>query len=299
MTSESEPNRQTTPGAQNAGTEEEYLAAAVGPNWQRHYRRAFAAFRTTPSIVPRVWWNWAAAIVPFWGQYRRLAGVQFFSVVVFLVLLRPFSAAARGIAPSFTVVQVKLQLLDAGLRLLLAAIVAYVTVGALQGLFGDWLLYRRARKVAKRAGATSADPKQVARECSRWAPEGSVREYVAHGLTSALLGGVFLYLLVMISPGLFAGSRDASYVLAMKTELYELVQAQKSYRADSGRYASVVPPAVSATPGVTITIGTATARGWNATATHSVGADTCGFFVGTAPPPIEGAKEARPVCTFR
>lgn len=48
--------------------------------------------------------------------------------------------------------------------------------------------------------------------------------------------------------------------------------------------------------GVTVTLGTANASGWNATAKHNGTSKTCGIFYGTASAPVAGANEGEPKC---
>jgi hypothetical protein len=53
----------------------------------------------------------------------------------------------------------------------------------------------------------------------------------------------------------------------------------------------------SASTGVTVTVGTVSGTGWNATAKHNGTSKTCGIFVGAATAPISGANEGEPKCT--
>ncbi|MDO8666750.1 MAG: hypothetical protein Q7J79_09070, partial [Gemmatimonadales bacterium] len=102
-----------------------------------------------------------------------------------------------------------------------------------------------------------------------------------------------------------------AYLSAMKSDLRNLVTAQESYIADFVTYTPTPEDSVpspydsigahrfhrfNTSTGVTITVGVATATGWNATARHNGVAQTCGIFVGDAPSPMEGASEGEPKC---
>lgn len=96
----------------------------------------------------------------------------------------------------------------------------------------------------------------------------------------------------------FAGTKDRAYVATMKSDLRNLVTAQESYQSDNAIYASVGALALFfPSSGVTVSIGTATASGWAATAKHNATSKTCGIYVGTATPPISGAQPGEALCT--
>lgn len=82
----------------------------------------------------------------------------------------------------------------------------------------------------------------------------------------------------------------------MKSDLRNLVTAEESYFADQVSYPTSTT-AVQFTPssGVTITIGTATGTGWDATTKHNGTSKTCGIYVGSGTAPT-GGNEGEPKC---
>ncbi len=78
--------------------------------------------------------------------------------------------------------------------------------------------------------------------------------------------------------------REAAYVAAMKTDLFNLFTRQESYFADYLTYTSRLPSGYSTSAGVTVQILTASATGWNALASHEASTVTCSIYEGTATP---------------
>lgn len=272
------------------GADDQLLAAFVGPNWNEHYRESFAAIRTGAASLGDTF-NWAAALAPLWLAYRGLWILQLGSCIALLVL----GLAANGLLEE--------ALMMSGVEgaALVPLAIAYIVVGAAQGLGGDRLLYRRAAAAISRARSKGHD-----RDASL--------------LTTRKAGGVSLAGVVLVPVGFCAllfwwsggfhhhDYRDKAYLAAMKSDLRNLVTAQESYFADfvtytptpedsvPSPYNSIGPHRFTASSGVTITVGVATATGWNATARHNGIAKTCGIFVGDAPSPMEGASEGEPKC---
>lgn len=92
-------------------------------------------------------------------------------------------------------------------------------------------------------------------------------------------------------------SREDAYVAGMRSDLRNLITAQEMYFADQVTYAhSVSRLNYSVSAGNTITIGTATGTGWNATASNNGTTKTCGIFVGAASAPIPAQSEGAPMC---
>jgi Tfp pilus assembly protein PilE len=109
---------------------------------------------------------------------------------------------------------------------------------------------------------------------------------------------------------------DAAQLSAMRSDLRNVVTAQESYFADHATYAGTLADLLDTTSSwgyrgpsamVVIRITEASATGWSATSRYDMPADlqvnglegttkTCGVFVGAATPPVEGQKEAEPLC---
>ena len=117
-------------------------------------------------------------------------------------------------------------------------------------------------------------------------------------LIELLIVVVIIVILAAIAIPKFANTKEKAYVAAMKSDLRNLVTAQESYFADQVSYTTSTA-AINFTPstGVTVTVGTATGTGWNATASHNATTKTCGIYVGSAAAPIAGQNEGEPKCT--
>jgi hypothetical protein len=92
---------------------------------------------------------------------------------------------------------------------------------------------------------------------------------------------------------------DSTFVFksAMKSVLRNLIVAQERYFAENVKYSgSVSSLFLLPSSGVSVTIGTASGTGWNATASHAGTSMTCGVFVGSAPAPVQGQNEGAPEC---
>ncbi len=117
-------------------------------------------------------------------------------------------------------------------------------------------------------------------------------------LIELLIVVVIIGILAAIAIPKFANTKEKAYVAAMKSDLRNMVTAEESYFADQVSYTTSTT-AVNFTPstGVTMTIGTATGTGWNATTSHNATTKTCGIYVGSATAPIAGQNEGEPKCT--
>jgi hypothetical protein len=90
---------------------------------------------------------------------------------------------------------------------------------------------------------------------------------------------------------------DSYYRLQMEQDLLNLLHAEDAYFTANATYSGTAGPAgFYPSYGVTVKIGTATATGWNATASHFHASSDCGIFVGDAPSPINGATKREPAC---
>jgi Tfp pilus assembly protein PilE len=108
---------------------------------------------------------------------------------------------------------------------------------------------------------------------------------------------VIIGILAAIAIPKFANTKEKAYIASMKSDLRNLITAQEAYFADNVTYASTTTNlnyGISA--GNTITIGTASGTGWNATSKNNATLKTCGIYVGAATPPVTGEAEGAPTC---
>ncbi|MDZ4674561.1 MAG: prepilin-type N-terminal cleavage/methylation domain-containing protein [Gemmatimonadota bacterium] len=108
-------------------------------------------------------------------------------------------------------------------------------------------------------------------------------------LIELLVVVVIIGLLAAIAIPKFAATKDKAHKATMKGDLRNLATAQESYWSDFAVYYNGTVPnsalLYNPSPGINITIGTADAGGWAASATASaVTGLTCALFVGTAAP---------------
>ena len=115
-------------------------------------------------------------------------------------------------------------------------------------------------------------------------------------LIELLIVVVIIGILAAIAIPKFANTKEKAYIAAMKSDLRNLVTAQESYFADYVSYtSSTTAMSFNASTGVTVTVGTVSGTGWNATASHNGTAKTCGIYVGSATAPTAG-NEGEPKC---
>jgi prepilin-type N-terminal cleavage/methylation domain-containing protein len=125
-----------------------------------------------------------------------------------------------------------------------------------------------------------------------------VRNTKGFTLIELLIVVVIIGILAAIAIPKFANTKEKAYVAAMKSDLRNLISAQESYFADNVTYTtSLTNLNVTASTGVTLSVGAATGTGWSATAKHNGTTKTCGIYVGSATAPISGANEGEPKCT--
>ena len=103
-------------------------------------------------------------------------------------------------------------------------------------------------------------------------------------LIELLIVVVIIGILAAIAIPKFANTKEKAYVASMKSDLRNLVTAQEAYFADHN---SAYAPSIGAmgtayypTTGVTVTMGTVTQTGWDASATHTSTTRTCSIAVG-------------------
>jgi len=116
-------------------------------------------------------------------------------------------------------------------------------------------------------------------------------------LIELLIVVVIIGILAAIAIPKFANTKEKAYIAAMKSDLRNIVTAEENYFGDQVSYTtSTTAILLQVSAGVTVTIGTASATGWNATASHNATTRTCGIYYGTATPPVAGANEGEPKC---
>ena len=129
-------------------------------------------------------------------------------------------------------------------------------------------------------------------------------------LIELLIVVVIIGILAAVAIPKFSNTKEKAYVASMKSDLKNLVSTQESYFADNNAYGAQAPITdqagaykYSPSQGNTVTIGVATATGWNATvvnpAVTSTGTSTCGIFAGNAARPTgmpATAPEGVPAC---
>ena len=104
-------------------------------------------------------------------------------------------------------------------------------------------------------------------------------------LIELLIVVVIIGILAAIAIPKFSTSKGKAYLSYMKSDLRNLAVAQEGYYFDNRTYAPNIA-ALNVTPssGVTITIVTATATGWSASASHAQSNPiTCAVYTGNAP----------------
>ena len=116
-------------------------------------------------------------------------------------------------------------------------------------------------------------------------------------LIELLIVVVIIGILAAIAIPKFANTKEKAYIAAMKSDLRNLVTAQESYFADQVSYTSgLAAMNYNSSTGVTVTVGTVSGTGWNATSKHNGTTKTCGIYVGAATAPISGQNEGEPKC---
>jgi type II secretory pathway pseudopilin PulG len=88
---------------------------------------------------------------------------------------------------------------------------------------------------------------------------------------------VIAILVAVVIPQLF-GTKDKAFVASMRSDLRNLQTSEEAYFSDWQTYTSNLSDLgrmFITSPNVTVTIDSATATGWGASATHSASSHTC------------------------
>jgi prepilin-type N-terminal cleavage/methylation domain-containing protein len=117
-------------------------------------------------------------------------------------------------------------------------------------------------------------------------------------LIELLIVVVIIGILAAIAIPKFQTTKGKANAAALRSDLRNLATAQESYIYEHGAYAaSRALLSYSESPGVTITIETASPQGWAARATHPSSYPlTCALFIGSVPAPVPASVEGVIAC---
>jgi type IV pilus assembly protein PilA len=107
----------------------------------------------------------------------------------------------------------------------------------------------------------------------------------AFTLIELLIVVVIIGILAALAVPKFSYTKGHAYTARMKSDLRNLAVAQEGYFYQNGVYATsaaVLAPSFVPSAGNTLTVVTASAAGWSATATSSNTPITCALFYGVA-----------------
>jgi len=114
-------------------------------------------------------------------------------------------------------------------------------------------------------------------------------------LIELLIVVVIIGILAAIAIPKFANTKEKAYIASMKSDLRNLITAQEAYFADNNSlYAqstSNLGTSYKSSSGVTVTLGTVSNTGWDATSWHNATTKTCSIAVGGT-----STNEGVPVC---
>lgn len=218
--------------------------------------------------------NWAAALTPFWLAWRGMWLRQLGSFVAFGFVWIVFIVLTLSVP--------------------LTLILTYALLGLVHGSTGNAMLLARALQARLRA---------LSRGLSGERAEAAMRKAAAPSAASALVWGTMgsglLYLLA-VSSAPHHHDHERAYLVAMKSDLRNLITAEESYFADNVTYTtSLADMQFTQSSGVTIRVLSAGGIGWSATASHNATDQICGIFVGNGAPPLADANEGEPKCERR
>lgn len=108
---------------------------------------------------------------------------------------------------------------------------------------------------------------------------------------------VIIGILVLVIIPKYQNTKGRAYISAMKTDLHNLAIAEDGYLLESFVYTTNLPALdYRGTDMVTVSIASADAKGWSATATHTHTGVVCAIFVGSATPISPANIEGAPKC---
>jgi prepilin-type N-terminal cleavage/methylation domain-containing protein len=120
-------------------------------------------------------------------------------------------------------------------------------------------------------------------------------------LIELLIVVVIIGILTAIAIPKFALTKEKSYLATMKSDLHNLISMQEGYLADNGTYyGGAIPNAAIAyrpSSGTTVTMVSATAAGWQATASYTGTTKTCAVFYGNVAALAPANVNGEPKCS--
>lgn len=135
----------------------------------------------------------------------------------------------------------------------------------------------------------------------RTSEKSSSRKQIAAGFTliELLIVVLIIGILAAIAIPKFQNSKGKAYASTLKSDLRNLATAQEAYYYENSEYSpNVNDLKLSVSPGVTITISTATASGWSASATHNAANPlTCAIYIGSVAALSPASTEGVVGCT--
>jgi type IV pilus assembly protein PilA len=138
----------------------------------------------------------------------------------------------------------------------------------------------------------------LAHSSIRAARRADRRRRAGFSLIELLIVVVIIGILAAIAIPAFANTKGKALVAKVKSDLRQLATAEEGYYYGTGQYTTDLSLlGLAASPGVTLTIVSATASGWSATGT-AVGANptSCALFYGSAPPVAPATVEGVLTC---
>ncbi|HVF40681.1 MAG TPA: type II secretion system protein [Gemmatimonadaceae bacterium] len=127
----------------------------------------------------------------------------------------------------------------------------------------------------------------------------NLRNAAGFTLIELLIVVLIIGILAAIAIPKFQNSKGKAYASTLKADLRNLATAQEAYFYENSEYSpNTTNLQLSTSPGVTISIATATAAGWAASATHNAANPLmCAIYIGSVPPLSPATVEGVVGCT--